>query len=55
MSEMQIITVQEMDRMTPDERAAAVRKGTILNREELPEEFRQRIEERAILAAQRMT
>jgi hypothetical protein len=51
---MQIIKVDEMDRMTPDERAAAVRKGTILNRDELPDEFRQRIEARAILAAQRL-
>jgi hypothetical protein len=47
-SETQIITVAEMDRMTPGERAAAVRKGTILNRDELPEDFRRRIEERAI-------
>ena len=44
-----------MDRMTPGERAAAVRKGTILNRDELPEDFRRRIEERAILAAKRLS
>jgi hypothetical protein len=54
-SETPIITVAEMDRMTPGERAAAVRKGTILNRDELSEDFRRRIEERAILAAKRLS
>jgi hypothetical protein len=52
-SETHIITAAEMDRMTPEERAAAVCKGTILNRDELPKDFRRRIEERAILATER--
>jgi hypothetical protein len=55
MASTPIITVAEMDRMTPDERAAAVRKGTILNLDELSEDFRRRIEERAVLAAERLS
>ncbi len=42
-----VITADEMDRMSPEERAAAVRAGTILSLDELPENFRNRIIERA--------
>jgi hypothetical protein len=54
MSNPEVITVAEMDFMTPEERAAAVQKGTIHNFNELTEDFRRRIQERAILAAERM-
>ena len=42
-----IITAEEMDRMTPGERAALVEAGTILSLDDLPKEFRHRLEVRA--------
>jgi hypothetical protein len=49
-----VITPDEMDQMTPDERAAAVRAGTVLSLDELPEEFRQRVVDRAHILSQRI-
>jgi hypothetical protein len=54
MPERRVITPDEMDQMTPDERAVAVRAGTVLSLDELPEEFRQRVVDRAQMLSQRI-
>jgi hypothetical protein len=54
MPERRVITPYEMDQMTPEERAAAVRAGTVLSLDELPEEFRQRVVDRAQMLSQRI-
>ncbi len=45
--ERRIITAAEMDRMTPAQRAEAVRAGVVHNLDELDPEFRRRVEARA--------
>ena len=47
MERQRVITAEEMDRMTPNERAEAVRAGIVRDLSGLPPAFRQRIEERA--------
>jgi hypothetical protein len=41
-----IITAQELDQMTPDERAAAFDERIVRNLDDLPSEFRDRVEAR---------
>lgn len=45
--ERELLTAAEMDTMTPDERAAAVRERIAPDLDELPEGFRTRIEQTA--------
>lgn len=47
MSERRVITADEMDKMTPNQRAAAVVAGTILDLGALPPAFRERVERKA--------
>ena len=47
MPERHIVTPYEMDRMSPTERAEAVKAGELHSLDDLPEEFRRRIVERA--------
>jgi hypothetical protein len=54
MTDRRVITPDEMDRMTADERAAAVGAGTVLSLDELPGEFRQRVVDRAEMLSQRI-
>ena len=42
-----MITADEMDKMTPNQRAAAVVAGTITDLETLPPAFRERVERKA--------
>jgi hypothetical protein len=41
-----IVTAQELDQMTPDERAAAFDERIVRNLDDLPSEFRARVEAR---------
>ncbi len=43
--ERELLTAAEMDAMTPDERAAAVRERIVANLDEVPDSFRARIEQ----------
>ena len=47
MAERRVITADEMDKMTPNQRAAAVVAGTITDLETLPPAFRERVERKA--------
>jgi hypothetical protein len=38
-----VITAEEFDKMTPNERAAAVRAGIVTDWNEVPPEFRERV------------
>lgn len=38
-----VITAEEFDKMTPNERAAAVRAGIVTDWNEVPSEFRERV------------
>ena len=42
-----LLTAAELDRMTPDQRAAAFRERLVTDLDELSAEFRQRVEETA--------
>ena len=58
MQERRVITPDEMDRMSPSERAEAVQAGELHSLDDLPEPFRRRVVDRAAaiearLAAQR--
>jgi len=43
----EILSAEELDAMTPDERAAAFRERIVTDPDQLPEDFRRRIYERA--------
>lgn len=43
--EHELVTAEQMDTMTPDERAAAVREHIVTDLDELPPEVRARFEE----------
>ena len=42
-----LLTAAELDQMTPDQRAAAVREHVVTDLDELPTNFRQRVEDTA--------
>ena len=42
-----LLTAAELDQMTPDQRAAAFRERLVKDLDELPADFRQRVEETA--------
>ncbi len=42
-----LLTAAELDQMTPDQRAAAFRERLVTDLDELPADFRQRVEETA--------
>ncbi len=46
-AERKALTAEELDAMTPDQRAAALRERLVTDPNELPEEFRDRIFETA--------
>ena len=54
MSSERVITAGEMDKMSPNERAAAVTAGTITDVAQLPEAFLSRVEARAAEWNQRL-
>ena len=51
-SERKIITAADMDKMTPQQRADAVRASVVTNLEDLDPAFRERVERRAKELAQ---
>lgn len=55
MGSKQLITAEEMDSMTPDQRAAAVDAGWIGDIDELPEPFRARVMAKAKAIEERLT
>jgi hypothetical protein len=49
-----VLTVEEMERMTPSERAAAIDAGTMHSLDELPPAFREAVIKRATEIHQRL-
>lgn len=53
MADREVITADDLDRMTPDQRAAAVRASIVTDWDQVPSEVRARIEDTsAALASQ---
>ena len=48
------LTAAELDQMSPDQRAAALRDRLVTDLDELPETFRQRVEETARRLAEQL-
>lgn len=44
MTDREVITADDLDRMTPDQRAAAVRASIVVDWDQVPSEVRARIE-----------
>lgn len=51
MADREVITADDLDRMTPDQRAAAVRASIVTDWDQVPAEFRARVEATAATLA----
>lgn len=49
-----LITAADLDEMSPDERARVVREHIVTDLDQLPDEFRQRVEATAARLAERL-
>ena len=54
MDNRRVITPEEMDLMSPEERASAVRNGELRSLEDLPEELRHQVIARAAAIEERL-